>query len=147
MKWALMVSAAILAASISQAGDAKSAESCRLLIGPNVMIGNAKAGERLFLRCQACHTVNLNGPNLVGPNLGRIFTGKSLTSPGYRYSAAFTAASPKWTDFAMLDSFLRKPSEVVPGTKMIFAGLPKAQDRADLISYLTKATDRRCSAK
>jgi cytochrome c len=35
-----------------------------------------------------------------------------------------------------LFQFLEKPQRVIPQTKMIFAGLPDAQKRADLIAYL-----------
>ena len=32
--------------------------------------------------------------------------------------------------------FLAAPKKDVPGTKMSFAGLPKPEDRADVIAYL-----------
>ena len=34
------------------------------------------------------------------------------------------------------DAFLTDPQAVVAGTKMPFAGMPSATDRADLIAYL-----------
>jgi cytochrome c len=40
----------------------------------------------------------------------------------------------------MLDSFLAVPRVMVPGTKMTYAGIKNAQDRADLIAYLKEAT-------
>jgi cytochrome c len=40
-----------------------------------------------------------------------------------------------WTPEA-LDAFLTNPKGVVAGTKMSFAGLPKAEDRANIIKFL-----------
>lgn len=36
--------------------------------------------------------------------------------------------------------YLENPKAYIPGTKMIFAGLKKAGDRADLIAYLEDST-------
>ena len=45
------------------------------------------------------------------------------------------ADAPDWTPEA-LQHFLTNPKAAVKGTKMAFAGLPKVQDRANLIAYL-----------
>jgi cytochrome c len=45
--------------------------------------------------------------------------------------------SGKVWDAATLDTYLANPRTVVPGTKMSFAGLPDATDRANVIAYLT----------
>ena len=58
---------------------------------------------------------------------------------GFSYSAANKGSGITWTP-AKLYQYLEKPMRVVPGTKMSFAGLPKGQDRADVIAYLTSAT-------
>ena len=40
-----------------------------------------------------------------------------------------------WTPEKIFD-FLANPKKDVPGTKMSFAGLPKPEDRANVIAYL-----------
>ena len=45
------------------------------------------------------------------------------------------AADKTW-DEATLNTYLTKPQAMVPGTKMTFFGLPKEQDRLDVIAYL-----------
>jgi len=145
MKRILIASMALLAVSVSYSGSAKHAGSCKLKVGSNTVTADAAAGKLVYLRCGACHTLDQGGRNMVGPNLGQMFNGKALTAPKYRYSSAFEKAAPKWNNLAKLDEFLRKPTNAVPGTKMIFAGLPKAQDRANLIAYLKKeTTDSSC---
>jgi len=39
-----------------------------------------------------------------------------------------------------LDDFIADPQKVVAGNRMPYAGLTDANDRADLIAYLEKAT-------
>ena len=52
---------------------------------------------------------------------------------------SFNVAGITW-DKDTLYVYLENPSKYIPGTKMIFAGLKKTKDRADLIAYLEQAT-------
>ncbi|MGB5949895.1 MAG: cytochrome c family protein [Parvibaculum sp.] len=104
--------------------------------------GDAAKGEKIFKKCQACHTVEKDGPNRVGPNLYGIFERGVAAEAGYNYSAAMkkkAAEGLKWNDDTLL-AYLEKPQAYVPGTNMTFPGLKKEQDRKDLIAYLEKAT-------
>lgn len=59
----------------------------------------------------------------------------TATFPGFSYSQAMKDHGGKW-DPLMLNTYLTNPKAEVPGTSMAFAGLPKAEDRANLIAYL-----------
>jgi cytochrome c len=54
---------------------------------------------------------------------------------GYSYSPANKSSGITW-DEANLKEYLKNPKAKVPGTKMIFAGLPNEKDVDDVIAYL-----------
>lgn len=94
-------------------------------------------GKLIFMRCAACHSVVPNAPAKVGPNLNGVAGRRSAAVPGFNYSTALKGAKLTWND-ATLDSWLRRPTGLVPGTSMVFAGLPSADDRKAVIAYLKK---------
>jgi cytochrome c len=93
-------------------------------------------GQRQFLRCASCHAVEAGQPARIGPNLHGVVGRKAGSLPGFAYSPAMKAQDFVWTE-AKLDQWLTRPSAVVPGTAMAFEGLPRAQDRAAVIAYLS----------
>ncbi len=95
---------------------------------------DAKAGERGFAQCRACHSV-VRGQNRVGPSLAGVVGRRSASVAGFNYSPAMRKKGVTWTE-ANLNTYLTKPSAYVPGTRMAFPGIPDAKRRADLIAYL-----------
>lgn len=97
--------------------------------------GDPARGGKLFLQCRACHTVGAAERSGVGPNLNGVVGAKAATRAGYTFSPALTKSGIVWTS-AQLDAFLKRPSALVPGTKMAFPGIAAPQNRADVIAYL-----------
>jgi cytochrome c len=98
---------------------------------------DAAHGKTVFARCVACHDLN-TGRTLLGPSLKGIVGRKSGSVAGFAYSPAMKGKNVTW-NASTLDGFLTAPMKYVPGTRMPFAGIPNAQDRADLIAYLQQA--------
>lgn len=99
--------------------------------------GDAAAGEKVFLQCKSCHVVE-PGQNRIGPSLAGIVGREAGTVEGYNYTEANANSGITWTKEKMFQ-YLENPIRVIPGTKMAFAGLKDAQDRADIIAYLETA--------
>ncbi len=97
--------------------------------------GANNQGKRLFLRCSSCHAFEGNPPGRIGPSLQGIVGRKAGSVAGAKYSPAMKAANLTWTD-ATLDRWLTRPSAVVPGTSMAFAGIADPNARKALIAYL-----------
>jgi cytochrome c len=91
----------------------------------------------LFLACQSCHDLKPGPSPKTGPSLYGVVGRKAGGLDGYAYSPAMAAQTFTWTE-VMLDRWLTAPTDVVPGTKMAFGGLPNPQDRAALIDYLKR---------
>ena len=98
------------------------------------LTGDPTSGKSAFMQCRTCHVVD-PGMNRVGPSLANIVGREACSVPGFRYTDANANSSIIWTE-AKLFQFLEKPQRVIPKTKMIFAGMPDAQKRADVIAYL-----------
>ncbi|MEY5038611.1 MAG: hypothetical protein RL472_1717 [Pseudomonadota bacterium] len=92
------------------------------------------AGEKVFGKCKACHKID--GSNGTGPHLNGVVNRAKGSVEGFGYSEGLLAmAGDTWTP-ENLDAFLTNPKGYVAGTKMSFAGLPKAEDRANIIKFL-----------
>jgi len=100
--------------------------------GP-VLADDVKAGKAVFKKkCKVCHRI---GKNKTGPNLAGVVGRPAGQVEGFKYSKAMRTSGLTW-DEATLDTYLKKPRGLVKKTKMAFAGLKKAKDRAAVIAYL-----------
>lgn len=113
--------------------------------GPEPIAGllaaaDLETGKKVFKKCAACHTDKKGGSNKVGPALYGIVGNDIATVGGFKYSGVLEGLPGNW-DYAALNAFLWKPKVYAKGTKMAFAGLRKASDRAALIAYLRAQDD------
>ena len=65
---------------------------------------------------------------------------KKAGHEGFSYSSAMQAKGGEWT-YEDINHLIFKPTAYVKGTKMAFAGLPKPQERADVVAYLRTLAD------
>lgn len=113
-------------------GEADAGPSIETLL----QTADAAKGEQVFGKCAACHTINAGGANGIGPNLHGVFgTAIGGHAAGFAYSDALKSHGGNW-DWANMNAWLTSPRRFADGTKMSFAGLSSAEDRANLMVYL-----------
>jgi cytochrome c len=98
---------------------------------------DAAAGEKVFAKCKACHTVE-DDKNKVGPSLKGVIGRTAGAHPGFKYSTAMIEAGKGglvWDDAKLLE-YLHDPKAMIKGTKMAFPGLKKDDEIANVIAYL-----------
>ena len=114
------------------------AASLVLLALPARADGDPEKGRKVFIRCQACHSLK-EGQNRVGPSLHGIIGRKAGSLASFtRYSPAMKSADVVWND-ETLNEYLKNPRAFLPGNAMPFPGLPKEEDRENLIAFLKQA--------
>ena len=97
-------------------------------------------GEKTYKKCGSCHSYTKEGKNKVGPNLWNIVNRPKANVDGFAYSSALAEFGGVW-GYEELSKFLYKPKDYIKGTKMNFAGLKKAEDRANLILFMREQSD------
>ena len=102
--------------------------------GGKKLMGDPAHGKTIFNRCMVCHSIDL-GVNHIGPSLHNVVGRPAGTVANFTYSGANKKSGITWTQQKLFD-YLKNPQMMVPGTKMTFPGLPKPQDRADVVAYL-----------
>ncbi len=107
--------------------------------------GDAQHGAQLYRACVACHALepdrNMTGPSLAGV-IGRKAGGLASFQ---RYSPALKASGVVWSN-ETLDAWLRAPAQFIPKNRMVFAGMPDAKARADLIAFLKAPSEAQAQA-
>src|SRR5262245_32273694 len=82
----------------------------------------AQDGEAVFKRqCTVCHATQA-GQNKIGPSMAGIAGRKAATMPNFQYSDAMKDSNLTWDDDT-LAKYIADPKAVVPGGKMVFAGI------------------------
>jgi cytochrome c len=100
--------------------------------------GDAAKGKKVFNKCKTCHSLEA-GKNKIGPSLHGLFGRTAGSAEGFTYSDAMVESGIVW-DEETIELFVTKPKDMMPGTKMVFTGLKKEEQRKDLIAYLMEAT-------
>ena len=101
---------------------------------------SAVDGAKVFKKCTACHSITEGGGNKIGPALWGVLGRQAGSISDYKYSKAMAAHGKTWS-FEEMNNFLIKPKDWIKGTKMSFAGLKQAKDRAAVILYMNEKTN------
>lgn len=130
-------------------GMMRFAALCGLAIGSALLVACAPLadaapapdrGRALFTRCIACHALDPAARFQTGPHLRGIVGRPAASLPGFAYGPALRSQNFVWTE-QRLDRWLRQPQDGFPGLCLPFTGLPRQQDRTDLIAWLKTQAD------
>lgn len=121
-------------------GEAEQQDTGPEPVAPLLAAATVEDGQSVARKCQACHSFDQGGPNKIGPNLYNIVGGPKAHAEGFNYSSALSGAEGTWS-YEDLNGYLHDPRGWLPGTRMSFPGLKKAEERAAMIKYLMSITE------
>jgi cytochrome c len=128
-------SAALEEAAPEEATPEQAAPAADGGVGVLLAQADVDAGAKAARKCAACHTFEESGAAKIGPPLWDVVGRDIAAVEDFAYSDALAEKEGAW-DYQALDAFLAQPREWAPGTKMAFAGVKEAEERADVILYL-----------
>ena len=100
-----------------------------------VLAGDLEKGEKTFIKCKVCHTVEKD-VSKIGPSLYGVFGRKAGSLESFpNYSDSMKSADIIWDDKAIRE-FLKAPRTYIANTKMIFIGIKNDEEIDDLLAYL-----------
>jgi cytochrome c len=129
-----------IAVTAAPSEGAKAAAPAEVPIEQALASADPKRGESTTKICQTCHNLTKGAGPKIGPDLWDVVGRPKGSVAGFAYSEAMKSKGGDWT-VGDLSSFLTNPRGFVPGTKMTFAGLPREDQRADVIAYLNSLSD------
>jgi len=135
--------AIVIAGAEKEPAEGKSAEAPAESLpdfAAAIPAADAMQGGMIAERCAVCHNWMKGGPTMIGPNLYGVVGRPKASEAGFDYSPALREKGGNWT-YEDLYVFFQQPAVYAPGTKMAFAGLPRTQDRLNLIAFLRMQAD------
>ena len=94
-------------------------------------------GKIVFNQCMICHAIGTDAQNKLGPELNGLDGRHSGTVADYAYSDADKNSGIVWNE-TTFKQYIVDPRAMIPGTKMIFAGIKNPQEVNDLWAYISQ---------
>ena len=126
--------------NVGSATATQASSESQVDIAALLAMGDVEHGKKVFKKCAACHSINQDGKNKIGPKLWNVMFRPVGSVTDYKYSKALSGYKKDW-NWEEMNGFLIKPSTWIKGNKMGFAGLKDEKDRASVIAYLNQNSE------